>query len=152
MPTQGFRFIDDSGDQNSSRRYEAGRATYIEYEGVRYYHDVLRRSPDLIGQKLTLYVDPEDLRCITAYLSKGEEFGVLTAHGHWGRTPHSLEVRKSINKLRCRRDIFFSETDDPIQVYMAYLAEKVLNRNALEESLRRFSNRQKKRNHVLSPS
>lgn len=98
-----------------------GKCPYVEFEGVRYYNDILRRSPDLIGVKLSLLVNPDDLRCVTAYLEGGREFGVLTAHGLWGRTPHSLTVRKAINKLRLRKLIFYTDTEDPILVYMDYL-------------------------------
>lgn len=98
-----------------------GKCPYVEFEGVRYYNDLLRRSADLIGHKLSLLVDPDDLRCVTAYLEDGREFGVLTAHGLWGRTPHSLTVRKAINALRLRKLIFYTDSDDPIRVYMKYL-------------------------------
>lgn len=98
-----------------------GKCPYVEFEGVRYYNDVLRRSPDLIGTKLSLLVDPDDLRCLTAYLEDGRELGVLTAHGFWGRTPHSLTVRKAINQLRLKKLIFYTESDDPILIYMNYL-------------------------------
>ncbi len=97
-----------------------GKCPYVEYEGVRYYNDVLRRSPDLIGEKLTLLVDPEDLRCLTGYLDDGQEFGILTAHGFWSRSPHSLTVRKAINRLRIRKMIFYTDSDDPVMVYLDY--------------------------------
>lgn len=101
-----------------------GKCPYIEFEGVRYSNDVLRRSPDLIGQKLSLRADLEDLRCLTAFLVDGQEFGVLTAHGRWGRTPHSLEIRKAINHLRIRKMIYYTDQDDPIHVYMDFLTHK----------------------------
>ena len=120
-----------------------GKCPYIEFEGVRYYNDVLRHSPDLIGTRLSLLVDPDDLRCITAYLENGSEFGVLTAHGLWGRTPHTLTVRKAINNLRARKLIFYTDTQDPIRVYMDYLnKEAATSKSAraeatkLKESLR----------------
>jgi hypothetical protein len=100
-----------------------GKCPFVEYEGVRYTNDVLRRSPDLIGENLTLLVDPEDLRCVRGYLDDGQEFGVLTAHGFWSRTPHSLATRKAINQLRLRKEIFYTDSDDPIMVYMDYLYE-----------------------------
>lgn len=101
-----------------------GKCPYVEYGAVRYYNDVLRRSPDLIGQPLTLLVDPEDLRCLMAYLDDGQEFGVMTAHGFWGRTPHSLTTRKAINQLRLKKLIFYTDTDDPILTYMEYLNQQ----------------------------
>ena len=112
-----------------------GKCPYVEFEGVRYYNDLLRRSAELIGQKLSILVDPDDLRCVTAYLEDGREFGVLTAHGLWGRTPHSLTVRKAINKLRLRKLIFYTDTDDPILVYMEYLnRQAATNKRAAGQS------------------
>jgi len=101
-----------------------GKCPYVEFEGVRYYNDVLRHSPDLVGEHLSLLVDPDDLRCVTAYLEDGREFGVLTAHGLWGRTPHTLTVRKAIHKLRARKLIFYTDNEDPILVYMNFLNQQ----------------------------
>lgn len=101
-----------------------GKCPYVEFEGVRYYNDVLRHSPDLVGEHLSLLVDPDDLRCVTAYLEDGREFGVLTAHGLWGRTPHTLTVRKAIHKLRARKLIFYTDNEDPILVYMDFLNQR----------------------------
>ncbi|MCS6286765.1 MAG: Mu transposase C-terminal domain-containing protein [Nitrospira sp.] len=112
-----------------------GKCPYVEFEGVRYYNDLLRRSADLIGHKLSLLVDPDDLRCIRAYFEDGREFGVLTAHGLWGRTPHSLTVRKAINTLRLRKLIFYTDSDDPILVYMKYLSSRAAtNKRAAGQS------------------
>jgi hypothetical protein len=99
-----------------------GRRPYIEFEGSRYQNDVLARTPDLIGKRLTLSIDPEDIRSLVAYLPDGSELGVLTALGFWGRTPHTLEVRKAILALKHRRLIWYTTEQDPIQVYMDYLA------------------------------
>lgn len=101
-----------------------GRAPYVEFESVRYSNDVLRGSPHLLGETLSLRVDLEDLRCVTAFLSNGQEFGALTAHGLWGRTPHSLEARKAINYLRIKKLIHYTDSDDPMQVYLDYLSRK----------------------------
>jgi hypothetical protein len=99
-----------------------GRRPYIEFEGVPYQNDVLSRTPGLIGKRLTLIVNPDDGRSLVAYLSDGSEFGALTAHRPWGRTPHTLEVRKAILALRHRRLLWYTAEQDPIQVYLDYLA------------------------------
>jgi len=101
-----------------------GRRPYIEFEGVRYQNEVLDRSPHLIGKKLFLYVDADDLRCLQARLENGADFGVLTAHGFWGRTPHTLVMRRTIMRLRQKKLISYVEGDDPIHVYHDYLASQ----------------------------
>jgi len=99
-----------------------GRRPYVELEGARYQNEVLSRSPDLIGKELTLWVDRDELRNVTAFLPDGSDLGALTAQGYWGRTPHTLEMRRAINRLRHRKLIFYTEHDDPVQVYLDYLA------------------------------
>lgn len=101
-----------------------GRRPYVEFEGARYQNDVLARTPDLIGTQLTLSVDPDDPRSLMAYLPDGSELGRLTAHGVWGRVPHTLEIRKAILALRHRRLLWYAENQDPVQVYMDYLASQ----------------------------
>src|SRR6185436_8241964 len=99
-------------------------------ENVRYQNEVLARSPDLIGTKLTLHVDPDDLRCIKAFLPDGTELGILTAHGAWGRIPHALETRRAIMSLRHRKLIAYTEADDPMQVYHDYLSKEALKKKS----------------------
>ncbi|HYX72741.1 MAG TPA: hypothetical protein VE732_08220 [Nitrososphaera sp.] len=107
-----------------------GRRPYIEYEGARYQNDVLARTFDLVGTRLKLSVNPEDLRSLVAYLPNGSELGILTARGFWGRTPHTLEVRKAILKLKHRRLLWYTEEQDPIQVYIDYLATRATKSKA----------------------
>lgn len=99
-----------------------GRRPYVEYEGVRYQNDVLARTFDLVGTRLRLSINPDDPRSILSYLPNGSELGILTAHGFWGRTPHTLEVRKTILALRTRRLLWYAAEQDPMQVYLDYLA------------------------------
>lgn len=103
---------------------KCGRRPYIIYEGVQYRNDVLSKMPDLIGQKLTLLVNINDLRSIKAYLSNGSELGMLTASGKWGIKPHTLKMRKEINKLKKNKYIHINSTDDPIEIYHEFLIKK----------------------------
>lgn len=110
------------GDVKKSRK------PYIEYEYGIYRNEVLARSPDLIGTPLTLHVNPDDLRCIRAFLPNGTELGVLTVQPPWHRMAHSLETRIAINDLRNRKLIAFTEMDDPIQLYHDHLGREALAR------------------------
>lgn len=101
---------------------EDGRRPYINCEGARYRNEILARSPELIGQRLTLVMDPEDPRSVTAFFPDGAELGVLTANGFWGVTPHTLEMRKAILSLIKKRHLYIAENQDPIPVYLDYLA------------------------------
>jgi transposase InsO family protein len=77
-----------------------GRRPHINYLEERYTNEVLARSPDLIGTELTLVVDTDDLRTLTAFLPDGSELGILSAMGKWAQTPHSLTTRKLANSRR----------------------------------------------------
>jgi hypothetical protein len=77
-----------------------GKRPYITVEGARYTNEVLSTTPELLGKKLIIYIDPEDPRFGETYFSDGSELGMLQATGFWGRTPHTLDMRRSINKDR----------------------------------------------------
>ncbi|WJQ78966.1 hypothetical protein [Brevibacillus brevis] len=125
----------------------AGKRPYIQFENVIYRSEVLSRTPDLIGIKLTLFVNTQDLRVIKAFLPDGSEFGFLTATGKWGVSPHTLQDRKSIFRLRNRKMIHFTSTDDPIQVYQTYLQSQASatkkDRNKLAEFQRKQASAEK---------
>lgn len=120
---------------------KSGRRPYINYEGVEYRNDVLSRSPNLIGTKLDLLVNIDDIRILRAYLPDGSEFGLLTATGKWGLRAHSLKTRKVINNLRDNKEIDITVMDDPIDIYQRYLESKSkkskAQRNKLAELRRR---------------
>lgn len=101
-----------------------GKRPYLEFAGVRYQNAVLARNPELIGKRLSISVDPEDPRSLVAFLPSGAELGVLTAHGLWGRSPHTLKMRSAIGELRRKKLIHYTQTDDPIHIYLDFLAVK----------------------------
>lgn len=103
-----------------------GRRPYVEYEGVRYTSAILARSPELVGKTLRLVVDPEDVRMVKAFLPNGAELGFLMGHGMWGWTPHTLEMRKAISVLRHRKLLRYTQQDNPIHVYLKFLAKRAL--------------------------
>ncbi len=103
---------------------EEGKRPYIQYERAIYKSIVLSSSFSLIGEKLTIIVDITDLRVVKAFLSNGEELGLLMVQGSWSLSAHDLKMRKSINQLVSQREITLSNTDDPILRYIEYLADK----------------------------
>jgi putative transposase len=100
-----------------------GRRPYIQYENVRYTNELLAKSPGLIKKKVDLIVNVDDLRVIRAYLPDGSELGKLKAMGKWGLTPHTLQVRKEIFKLKRLKLFHFTTSDDPVKVYQRFLEE-----------------------------
>lgn len=130
---------------------KTGQRPYIQFENAIYRNDVLSHTPDLIGTELDLLVNIEDLRVIRAFLSDGSEFGVLTANGKWGITPHSLQVRKQINKLRREKLIHFTSYDDPIEIYQRYLESQAKKSKKDRSRLQQFyKEREKRDNNTVS--
>ena len=71
--------------------YKSGKRPYISYEGVSI-------SLSLVGAKLLLEINTDDISSILAYTEEGIELGYLRAMGEWGRHPHSLKTRKEAMK------------------------------------------------------
>ncbi len=76
-----------------------GKRPYITYKGTEYRNDILSQSLGLIGQKLIIDVNPDDIRTIRGFFEDGTELGILTAVGEWGRRRHSLKTREEAMKL-----------------------------------------------------
>lgn len=101
---------------------ETGRRPYIQLFGVRYTNPVLSGTSGLLGKKLTLEVDENDLTYCKAYFAEGGEIGILKALGNWGAIKHSLKTRKIINSLITKKLLVISSQQNPIQVYLDSLS------------------------------
>ncbi|MAR00621.1 MAG: hypothetical protein CMI00_08790 [Oceanospirillaceae bacterium] len=99
-----------------------GRRPYIQIDRVRYTSAVLSQTPALIGKKISIEIDEDDMRQVKAYLTNGAELGFLKAIGQWGVTKHSRKTRKAINSLIHKRILSIASMDDPIQAYLQHLA------------------------------
>src|SRR5258708_8739118 len=78
-----------------------GEKAHISFYHVRYTSHRLVKAPDLIGKKLRIYYDADDLRVLRAFLPDGSEYGELQAGGLLSATPQSLDKRERI--LRPKR-------------------------------------------------
>jgi hypothetical protein len=101
----------------------SGRRPYVQIDGVRYTSPVLSQAPGLIGKKLIIEVDEDDMRLCKAYLENGGELGILKAGGRWYLTKHSRKTRKIINSLITKKILVISEHDDPVQVYLNFVSQ-----------------------------
>jgi putative transposase len=102
-----------------------GRRPYVQIDRVRYTNPTLARMAGLIGKKIVVEINEQDMRSIIAFLPSGDSIGVLRAVGKWGRTPHNRQTRKAINSLVSRRVLILSLLDDPVQAYMNYLSDSL---------------------------
>ncbi len=99
---------------------QRGDKPHISFYHVRYTSHRLAQSPQLIGKSLRVFYDVDDIRVLRAYLANGTELGELKAGGLWSMTPHSLEMRKRIFKVKRLRQLRFGDSDDPVQAYLNY--------------------------------
>jgi hypothetical protein len=102
-----------------------GRRPYINFYGVKYSSDSLRRAYHLIGKSITVEADIKDLRVLHAYSPQGAAIGSLTAATPWHLTPHSLLMRQTINSLVTRKMIHFTSNSDPIRALLDYLEKSI---------------------------
>jgi len=79
--------------------FSSGKRPYISYEGVEYRNEAVSISPHLVGTKLFIEVDPDDISSVLAFTENGIELGYLRATGLWGRRSHSLKTRKEALKF-----------------------------------------------------
>jgi len=122
-----FNFLTITTERTVKGNIQGGRRPHINYENVKYTNDILLKSKGMIGKKLKLVINSEDIRFIKAYLEDGSELGLLVAHGSWGRIKHSLKIRKEVYKLKNKKLIQFTEREDPIDIYQDYLRDKAIN-------------------------
>ena len=139
-------FLSKQVDRVVRGSVETGRHPYVQFEGATYSNEVLARSSSLIGEKLTLYANIEDVRILRAFLPDGSEFGYLAAKGQWGIIPHTLQLRKELINLRNKRIIQFSDHDDFIEVYNNYLISNAKTSKSARSKMERLRQEQKRNN------
>lgn len=96
------------------------RRPHINFEGVRYTSDALESKPELIGKKVRIYFNIQDIRQLHAFFEDGSELGILIASRSWRRTAHSLRLRKEILRLTRLGKLNFRDGDDAIEAWAVF--------------------------------
>lgn len=107
-----------------------GIRPFINFEGARYVSDILVNTYSLVGKKITLIINVDDIRFVKAFLEDGSELGILTATGKWGFNHHGLRERKAINRLKNSGEIHIPVGEDPIEIYHRYLKTNATNKKS----------------------
>lgn len=89
-------------------------APYVSLYGARYTNEVLQRTSGLIGQKIRVYIQPNDMRIAWAYLSNGADLGQLSVLDGWRYSRHTLRLRKRILRERRLGRLKFAGEQDPV--------------------------------------
>lgn len=100
-----------------------GKRPHINYEGVPYTSTLLARNFSLVGEKLIVEVNIDDISTLKVYLADGQELDYLKAKGPWGKRPHTLRTRKTINKLVREDKLKFDDVISPIDALESWLEE-----------------------------
>jgi putative transposase len=130
-----------------------GDKPHVSFYHVRYTNERLARTPELIGKRLRIYYDADDIRVLRAFLADGTEFGELKAGGLWSVTPHSLEVRKRIFKAKRLRQLHFGQWDDPVQAYLDFKRGKVKRSRRAASEIAQIQDRIKaKHTSIMKPA
>jgi putative transposase len=95
-----------------------GTRPQINLFQVRYTSEVLASSGALLGRELRVYYNSDDLRTVRAFLSDGSELGILKAQGAWGEISHDLKLRREIMKLRAKKRLAFTITQEFIDRFV----------------------------------
>ena len=101
---------------------KTGRRPYVQVDRVKYTSPLLRDSIHLVGTRVTVDIDEDDMRQVKVYLSNGQELGYLQAEGMWSVTKHSRVTRKAINSLLSKKILVITKFVDPVKAYFAYLS------------------------------
>lgn len=101
---------------------DSGRHPYVQFLRVHYTSGYLHEAWAMIGEKVVLHIDENDLRLVTAFTLEGFSLGKLTAVGKWADTKHDMRTRKAINSKMMDRTLQVSFEQDPVLVYLAFLS------------------------------
>lgn len=107
-----------------------GRRPYINLDRVRYTSPQLAQHWSLIGKTLRIGIDEGDMRFVSASIQNtGIQLDRLQAAGDWGKTPHSRQMRKEINRLQHLRLQHQVTQTDPVKSYLTHLRTTALKQS-----------------------
>lgn len=72
----------------------------VRFVGARYYNEVLASAYLLVGKRVMISADSDDLRRVECFLEDGSSIGKLIVEKRWRETRHSLTTRREIIRLQ----------------------------------------------------
>ncbi|WP_155273085.1 hypothetical protein [Lysinibacillus sphaericus] len=125
---------------------EQGRRPYIHYKQERYSSPELSKDFSMVNEKVIILINTEDLRSVVVYRQDGSKYGILTCSGYWGTVQHSLKIRDAINKFKRERYFHYTEDEDPMDAFQAFLEENAINDRKLRNLLAELKSYKKRYN------
>lgn len=74
--------------------YNCGGRPRINFVGVSYHASDVKLPMDLIGKKIYIEINPNDVSRVKMFNNKGIFLADMVAEGEWGSRPHSLKTRQ----------------------------------------------------------
>ena len=90
---------------------------YVSLYGARYTNEVLQRTSGLNQQRIRVYINPNDVREVWAYLPNGADLGRLYVQDGWRYSRHTLRLRRRILRERRIGKLRFAGEQDPVQIF-----------------------------------
>lgn len=101
-----------------------GHRPHIKFEGERYTNRELADSWHLLGEKVTLHINEDDIRTLVAY-HQGALLGTLTVMGRWAAYLHSREIRVQVNSMVEEGRVQLGKDADPVDAWLQALLKGV---------------------------
>ncbi|PII15859.1 hypothetical protein CR920_08650 [Stenotrophomonas indicatrix] len=97
---------------------------YVRFKYARYRSIAMKDKWETLGVSYSAEIDIHDARVMYLYTKKGKLFAELRAVRPWGRTRHSLSLRKIIHMKSSKGDFLSAGVDDAIEAYKSYLRDR----------------------------
>lgn len=98
-----------------------GRQPFVRFANARYRSVSMNNRWDLVGKRFAAEVDIHDGRFIHLFTATGELFVVLRALRPWGRSPHSLALRRLISRRTLTEGFSIAGADDAVAAYREHV-------------------------------
>ncbi|WP_342576129.1 hypothetical protein MHH37_09900 [Solibacillus sp. FSL K6-1781] len=118
---------------------QKGINPYIFYKYVRYSSEQLNNDKSIIGERLTLIIDEDNIQTIRTYKNDGTFYDTLTAKGMWGKIPNSLKIRQMIMQHKYKEEFADIDHVDPLIAYLDHLSTLSLTDKKAKIKLREIT-------------
>ena len=102
---------------------KSGRLPNVKIDRVRYTSGILKDATELIGVKILVSINENDMRSVEAFTLDGMPIGTLVAEGRWNLSAHDRRTRRAINSLMTQRLLVITQGENPVYAYELYLGK-----------------------------
>jgi hypothetical protein len=122
----------------------------IRFERARYHNKTLRLAMNLIGQRITIFASSKNLQTIEVSLEDGTFLGEMRCEPRWADTPHSLDVRREINRQLSKGE-FVASGDNIVFGFNEHLEKTAANSKRAARWLARMRKEKVESNYSSQP-